>query len=554
MCWATVLACCCPLVWSNGFLVQQLNEDVDAASFQSDLMEAMGEALGCGGQVSPTQLDQIRKSLTPTWVSLQKNQHGRVDRSSFRYLARRYFMGSGLHIRGFEASRPVNSSHWGPADILSQKVPGYVESVLDSQDVQERGFSLEDGVTLIATLTQLIFDSESTTLEKVYRKQHKLLTSVLSKIGLNMVLKEYMLFWLMGGDEELVAEVLNDEAQLTEVLPRWPDIQFFVEGQIKLFDNHRDHAGSRMLKASRYTFQDAHEIVGEITRSFALFWESECDMMKMELVAMDKRGTGRVPLSSFYGAALDSQWRFGESEGYLLELGAIDDTSMWYGKQVIIPNYMQGTSNCIVSTRHYHVCCLNICDGILSEIEEALKSPTALPSDILELVEEMNAPSSIEDEGRPNLRPEMRKQLEEVAVQNGGMVPLHGRLFAQWLHFVFPRECAFPHMTGLTSALSPYEYGDETIATQDEMERHVTHGRVSTHLPDNETADWLSQWTFEEELITEVRSLRSSTPDIYLIVGGLLVLVAVGMGAGIVSFAPKSSPTRRPGETRSHFV
>jgi len=197
---------------------------------------------------------------------------------------------------------------------------------------------------------------------------------------------------------------------------------------------------------------------------------------------------------------------------------------------------------------------LNICDGILSEIEEALKSPTALPSDILELVEEMNAPSSIEDEGRPNLRPEMRKQLEEVAVQNGGMVPLHGRLFAQWLHFVFPRECAFPHMTGLTSALSPYEYGDETIATQDEMERHVTHGRVSTHLPDNETADWLSQWTFEEELITEVRSLRSSTPDIYLIVGGLLVLVAVGMGAGIVSFAPKSSPTRRPGETRSHFV
>ena len=23
------------------------------------------------------------------------------------------------------------------------------------------------------------------------------------------------------------------------------------------------------------------------------------------------------------------------------------------------------------------------------------------------------------------------------------MVPLHGRLFSQWLHYVFPRECAF---------------------------------------------------------------------------------------------------------------
>jgi len=27
------------------------------------------------------------------------------------------------------------------------------------------------------------------------------------------------------------------------------------------------------------------------------------------------------------------------------------------------------------------------------------------------------------------------------------MVPLHGRLFTQWLHFAFPHECPYPHIT-----------------------------------------------------------------------------------------------------------
>ena len=72
----------------------------------------------------------------------------------------------------------------------------------------------------------------------------------------------------------------------------------------------------------------------------------------------------------FYASALETEWRFGESEAYLQELGALDDTSAWYGKEVIIPNYIQGTSNCIVATSHYHVCCLNICEEILQEIED----------------------------------------------------------------------------------------------------------------------------------------------------------------------------------------
>merc|ERR1719473_998326 len=100
---------------------------------------------------------------------------------------------------------------------------------------------------------------------------------------------------------------------------------------------------------NKYSFRDAHEIVGGITRSFQSFWQSECASMKDALVAMDTQRMGRVPLAKFYGTAIDTDWRFGESEVYLRELGALDESSTWLGPQVLIANYIQATSNCIVS-------------------------------------------------------------------------------------------------------------------------------------------------------------------------------------------------------------
>lgn len=34
----------------------------------------------------------------------------------------------------------------------------------------------------------------------------------------------------------------------------------------------------------------------------------------------------------------------------------------------------------------------------------------------------------------------LRVRLQEVAALHGGKVPIHGRLFAQWMHHAFPRE------------------------------------------------------------------------------------------------------------------
>jgi len=54
------------------------------------------------------------------------------------------------------------------------------------------------------------------------------------------------------------------------------------------------------------------------------------------------------------------------------------------------------------------------------------------------------------------------------------MVPLHGRLFAQWLHYVFPHECPFPHKNGAVSASTPMEFGANYVATKVGISMHIT--------------------------------------------------------------------------------
>jgi len=269
--------------------------------------------------------------------------------------------------------------------------------------------------------------------------------------------------------------------------------------------------------------------------------------MKSALVSMDEHNTGRVPLSKFYNTAINTDWRFGESEVYLRELGVLDESSSWLGSQVIIPNYIQATSNCIVSTAHYLVCCQNECESLLGEIEVAVAAPTASPSDILKIVSNMTGQTTIDDddEASPRLALEgmLAMQLQQVAQTNGGMVPLHGRLFAQWLHFVFPRECPFPHKMGAVSAVTPSQYGDDFIANNEDMRKHASNASAMLIKVDKEDTQWMSQWNPEEEFSVDYSS-ELSIPwqqRLFFGLGGLLLLVGGAVG-GVIHWGGKQPP------------
>merc|ERR1719230_2355284 len=128
----------------------------------------------------------------------------------------------------------------------------------------------------------------------------------------------------------------------------------------------------------------------------------------------------------------------------------------------------------------------------------------------------MTSQTSLDHDEAPHLGASHRTQLEQIAATHGGVVPLHGRLFAQWLHYVFPRECPFPYKTGTVEQVAPSEYQGEYIATKEEMQRHA-HGQENATKAWEEThsapadAHWMSQWSHEEELHAEY-SLRLRAP------------------------------------------
>mmetsp|Transcript_144408 Transcript_144408/g.251751 ORF Transcript_144408/g.251751 Transcript_144408/m.251751 type:complete len:566 (-) Transcript_144408:33-1730(-) len=536
-----------PALGSKKFLADDSKHTYSSKTFHKDIMTATGFMLGCGGEVTHEHLASIEKALLPMWHTLPKN-NGRIDRRSLRYLVHRHFMQtSSLMIRGFEPTRPVNDSHWGVADILSQEVPAYVESVLESSQARQYGFVLQDAVHMVVMLERLIFDSEATLLERIYAHQGKRKQQTLSHEGLLEVLKDYILSWVGGADIQDIEKLKTDKKTLEDAIPQLDSLMHFVEGRITAFQYARarkpqvQHGESMLL--NQYSFDDAHEIVAGITRSFQSYWESECTVMKMSLVALDTHNTGRVPLSQFYQTTIDGEWRFGESEAYLRELGALDETSpRLEGPQVIIPNYIQATSNCIVSTEHYHVCCVSECEALLGEIELAMGAPTALPSDLLPVVGNMTSQTTVDDDEPPLLDENLVGQLEEVAKLHGGMVPLHGRLFAQWLHYVYPRECPFPHKMGMVTSVTPNQYGDEFIATDEAMRKYARNATASS-IPESvskEELQWMSQWSSDEELIVDYSSefgMRAETKMV-LAVGGLL-LIAGGIYGGVVSLSRK---------------
>eukprot|EP00928_Gymnodinium_smaydae_P060201 TRINITY_DN437_c0_g2_i1.p1 TRINITY_DN437_c0_g2~~TRINITY_DN437_c0_g2_i1.p1 ORF type:complete len:579 (+),score=111.67 TRINITY_DN437_c0_g2_i1:58-1794(+) len=522
---------------SGGFLQHDATSrfHIGDAEFQHAMEAIMGCGSADGTDGASRDLASVQRTLEPMWRVAPKNDDGRVEWRMVRYLAHRYFMKtSSLLIRGLEPARQVNDSHAGAADILSNRVPSLVD-VLEGKR-SSRGFSLEDTVALIATLEQVIFDSESSLLETAYKRHGRTITSSISHEELNHVLITYMINWMIPDDSKTVDILLSKPSLLKEAIPQWESIKHLVEGLAKGMEfsrklNPRPGQGTNTME-QRYSFQDAHEAVASITKTFASFWEAECQSIKTSLVALDKSGTGRIALSDFYAANAAGEWRFGESEAYLRELGALDETSP-RDKYVVIPNYLLGANNCIVTNSHYFVCCVNECEEVLNDIEESVGSSVASPEDIMRPLANM---TNFDDEPL-KITAAMKTQLERIAETHGGKVPVHGRLFAQWLHYLMPRECPFPHRAGMHSAQAPLEYGTNYLASAGEVEVHASRGRTeATGMAEElDEAQWMSQWSEDEELIADYSMQLRAPWESYRpssITGiALLLLVALAVGA-----------------------
>jgi len=502
-------------VHADAFLHAGGGMDLESLSSRSEELQAvLGSVLGCGASGAPSDSEvrrsrAIREELLPLWKTLPKAnpKTDRVEWGLVRYVSQRHFMNRfGIMVRGHEPSIQVNSSFVGEATILSILHPALADQLAGSHG--KHGFSLEDAAAMIAALEKLLFDSDRFVLEMLYIKKNLATHSLLSREELQALMIDYMVHWMLGSDKSGAEELLAAPSLLDEHIPHWQAISSMVTGTVRNLEYTRlrsSHPGlARAAFEGRYSFEDALEVAGDIGRNFAFFWEGQCQDIKDSLLALDTAGTGRVRLPDFYGANKEGEWRFGESELYLRELGALDETSEWRGKQVIVSNYMQSVSNCVVVRPHYFVCCMNECEEIMGYVEAAVGSSVASVEQLLNVTENLTNG----DDEPANLDDAMRSQLHSIANMHGGSVPLHGRLFAQWLHYAFPRECPFPHQKRAAVTLTPNEFGDHFAVSEIEVTAHLANEAIrkalqggKAHQNTSGAAQQMSQWSEDEELL-----------------------------------------------------
>jgi len=244
------------------------------------------------------------------------------------------------------------------------------------------------------------------------------------------------------------------------------------------------------------SFESSVSLVQDVSHHFGTHQKPECMSLKRRLSDMDKQRTGRVLLRDFYsGLQNDPNHHFAESVDYLRNLGALDERDS-QRMSVVIPNYIISKTNCLAASGFYAICCSNECEDLMRHVEHEIAAPSGSPARLVEVISSL--PSDTVDAPR-NLSASLYSRMDEIAKQHGGMVPLYGRLFSQFMHHAYPRECPFPHVSGTTSPMSPEEWlsqGLSDVATLEEVERYFVADHELQHF--EQELPWLE---FEELMV-----------------------------------------------------
>jgi len=458
----------------------------------------LAEVEGTFGEgTASSRVKQLEAILSPMYVALPKNEQGYLGHATVRYALHRLFVQRhGWFIKGLDAAGGHRNSTSG-AGLLKEQVPAYVQDLFEKR-LGGRGFGLHELGVLAATIEHLVHTEAIKRLGDAFRVHDYLPTSLMSVDEADDVLDTYMTSYLLGEDlsNATLQEALDFKAEMPEVYMAWNDTQQFVRSLRK---NITESDGSAEQKASGgLDFSLVARVAERVGERFGSFQFHECQQIKDSLMKMEEGSTGRVALADFYRPAVGGHWQFQENVGYLRQLGALDESDP-DKPRVIIANYVTSPSNCIASSSFYSVCCMDECEGLLGHLERQVAAPEATAARIATLVGDLSSSSVIAPR---KLSAALLSRLEDIATGHGGTIPLHGRLFAQWMHHAFPRECPYPHVSGTTNPQNPDEWeaaGQETTATDEEMQFHIDSALNRTEQEEVDVAPL--PWSPEEELL-----------------------------------------------------
>jgi len=466
------------------------------------------------------RLPDLEAALRPIAAALPSSD-GLLGSTAVGYSLYRVFLKRhGLIVKGLDPKGKAFSVTSPSQAVILSEAPDDLRAALMRQ-LSKESLALQDVAALAAFIEFLFEQRFLRMLHAVYRAMKLPTVGNVSFQIVQRAVDLQLAAYIFGQDPEQATDSLlwKFERRINKLYPNWPQIQAKVHRVMK----------DKVPSGRAVTFSEAGLVVKEIVHNFGRWQEPECMDLKGALMQLEEQHSGRVRITDFYGTARhNGKWQFSEKLPYLKEIGALDDTNPRDTK-VIIPNYVNGFSNCIANSRVSSVCCISECESLREHMEQALGVPDALMDNVARVTAAL--PSSTVPANR-SLSPLMLNRLHSIAAANGGRVPLYGRLFVQWLHHLFPRECPYPHISGSTRPEFPTDYSkkhhnERPIFTKTELK--LLGGQTPPHPTQNSRPLVTSPWSHEEELVVPRSSAMKEVPTGLFAIHGTVIAVLVSI-------------------------
>lgn len=443
------------------------------------------------------QLPAIKKALEPMWLSLPKNEQGRLGTAQVRYALHRFFVQRhGWHIDGLDR----HASEATPAGILRERVPAFLMELFE-EAFGKSGLMLHELAIFAATLEHMIHDEATDRLMDVYKAYGISSQERIPDAQVYVLLKAYLMSLILGQQSlSSPEEIERGVGKLSRTWPSWSDSQMWLQDVKETVAYLNQGSTNPFSQDKSLNFQEVERISQQMSESLGSFQDTDCRVLKDQLLEREERDSGRLLLSDFYKMGMEGSMQFVEKPEYLRQLGALDESKPGEPR-VIVANYVLSQGLCLADMGFYRICCINECESLMAQVEQKIAAPEATPAQLAAVVGSLSS-STVEASGVLSEKDARRLQ-QIAAINRGGVVPLHGRLFAQWMHSLFPRECPVPH-AGATEPISTSEWMEQTGGTtatykRNEMQKYVETAHKQAEATQHVEAESEDLHWFEEE-------------------------------------------------------
>jgi hypothetical protein len=505
---------------------------------ETDVDEALDRETASDADTS--RLAELQQILLPMYQALPK-RNGQLGSKTLRYLLQRFFLNQrGWLVKGLE---PIGNAWEFQTESNKQALKGWIPAHLQSRmekHLNHSSFALRDVAAVIAAVEDLANQEAELQLKQVFSSLGVDSSQLLSATQAAEVMDMYLMLYVTARN----LTIANPERQRKRLAIFAAKYSGFKEVHAWLEKIEGTLLVQNTTKSLDLT--SLKGIVKDFGEQYADFNDLECKDLKSTLISMEggSRKPGRIPLADFYKKTRHTHWKFTESRDYLRALGALDESDP-VRPHVIVSNYVTSFNNCLQATGIYSVCCRTECEQLMGKLEQNISSPSATPERIAAVVGTFST-DTVQLQG--SLGEKVIKRLQDIADTNGGQVNLHGRLFAQWMHHVFPRECPYPHEAGSTKPQTTDDWIKNTgrgVAVSDEEIQEIEEKTCPAFsilangdakgCSEEEDADL--PWTNSEELldhsvtqpITQTSSLKDESQMQYLLVIPCLVTTCVAL-------------------------